>query len=96
MWQLRAVALGELQLLPEQYWRTTLAELTEMLRGATEREPRRWRRTAWLASHLINISGKSVPTPGVTPDQLLYGQRMSADSRKALDERVRAEREAGE
>lgn len=44
-----------------------------MLAGAAHQDEQNWERTAWLASHVINISGKMVKNP-VTPDRLLGRQ----------------------
>lgn len=55
---------------PEDYWRATPSELADALRGAAHRDERDWERAAWLAAHLINVSGKSVKK-NVTPQQLL-------------------------
>lgn len=41
-----------------------------MMAGVTRREEAEWERTAWLASTIINIAGKTVKNP-VTVDQLL-------------------------
>lgn len=53
-----------------------------------EREDRDWQRAAFVAAHIINVSGKTVKTP-VHPEDLLGRKH---ERRKRLDERVRAER----
>lgn len=90
MWTLRATALGELRLLPGQYWTLTLSELGELLRGEAQRERRCWEMAAWQTALLINVSGKSVKR-AVHPDDLLG---LTHERRQALDERWRADQEA--
>ena len=55
---------------PEVFWPLTPFECSAMIEGAAGRESRDWDRTAFLASLLMNVSGKTVTKP-VTPDQLL-------------------------
>lgn len=90
MWQLRATALGALQLQPEQYWRLTYAELVEMLQGARDRERNRWERLAWQTAHLLNVAGKSLKRDVQPLDLLGRGKERRSD----LDRRYREDQEA--
>ena len=74
----------------EQYWTSSLAELSEMLQGRHDSEQRLWRRTAWMTAHLLNASGKSLKRD-VTADDLLG---LTHEKRKRLDAQVRADQEA--
>lgn len=83
--------LRKLPITAEQFWRSSLSEVTDMLKGAQERDDAEWRRTAWMTSWLMNVSG-NLERP-ITADELLTGQAMSHSARKALDAQVRKERE---
>lgn len=59
-----------LGLLPFQFWMLTPAEFDKMMQGYSRREEREWERTAWLAAHIVNMSGK-MTKKDVTIDILL-------------------------
>ena len=61
----RALAMG-----PALFWSLTPAECSAMVEGAAGRESRELERTAFLASLLMNVSGKTLKKP-ITPEQLL-------------------------
>lgn len=48
----------------------TLVELAELAEGFAWREERIWELSAWVTSHLMNVSGKTVRST-VTPRKLL-------------------------
>ena len=47
-----ALAYGELQLKPWEFWRLTPREFRLMLEGFRRRQDRRWGVAAWLALHI--------------------------------------------
>ena len=71
---MRSEALRYLPLRPDEYWRLTISELSEMLEGVTHREELEWERTAWLATHIVNMAGKSVKK-NVSVHQLLNREK---------------------
>jgi hypothetical protein len=59
-------------LLPWQFWKMTPAELNAYVIGSRTRNEWAMERAAWMVSHLMNISGKSIKKgKHVTPDKLL-------------------------
>lgn len=70
MFGLRRIALRLLPVSPDQYWRLTPVELSEMIEGAVQRDEREWERAAWITAYLLNISGKSMKRD-ITADELL-------------------------
>lgn len=63
----------------------TPAETGMLCRGHLEREKREWKRISWLASEIINISGKSVKFR-IKPEQLISfadeSEEIDIDKRK--------------
>lgn len=70
---------------PGEYWILTPSELGELLEGATEREERALRRTAWAVAHLLNVSGKTVQRPVKVEDLLKPAQEAHGTGDKAMD-----------
>ena len=52
--------MGRLGIAPSEAKTLTLLQLEAVFRHALERDKDEWRRQRWLATVLVNISGKSV------------------------------------
>ena len=91
MWELRGFALKLLPIKPDDYWRLTIAEFSEMLTGVAHRQEADWERTAWLATMVINISQKSVKK-AVTVDQLLNRKRAYRNPEMDFQELMRRQK----
>ena len=60
--------------MPSEFWRLTPAELSDMLGGAAWRDERQMSMAAWITSHLMNMSGKTLKRT-VTANELLGKRR---------------------
>ena len=49
------MALGELAMTPEEFWRSTPADNIYRIRGARWRDRRAWERLGWAVANLINV-----------------------------------------
>ena len=63
-------ALGELRLLPDQFWRLTPYEFDAMRRGHDRRTVHAWQHTRWIGALLVNIN-RGENDPAVSPEELL-------------------------
>ena len=89
---LKRIAYGALALRPREFWDLTVAELSDLAAGHNFRDERQWERMAWVVSHLLNVSGKTVKTR-VTPRKLLHRQT-SAHDQESWWGRIEAARKA--
>lgn len=54
--------MGLLAMRPDEFWRSTPREISDLIRGARWRERRRWERTAWLAMQVMSPhTGRRTP-----------------------------------
>lgn len=67
---LQQVGLGDLGLLPDQFWQLTYRELAYMAAGHSRRTLETWRRTRWLGTLIVNIN-RGPDTPAYSPEDLL-------------------------
>ena len=88
---MKKIAFGTAELKPDEFWRLTLAEVTDVIEAVSEGKIQRmetdYHRTAWLAMHVMNTQG-TLKHP-VSVDKLL-GKKQQASTRMTLEERDNA------
>jgi hypothetical protein len=76
--------VGRLGIAPSEAKTLTLLQLEAVFRHALEREKDEWRRQRWLATVLVNISGKSVKKAISETDLLAFEDEKKESSLRAL------------
>ena len=76
--------MGRLGIAPSEAKTLTLLQLEAVFRHALERDKDEWRRQRWLATVLVNISGKSVKKAISETDLLAFDDEKKESSLRAL------------
>jgi hypothetical protein len=76
--------VGRLGIAPSEAKTLTLLQLEAVFRHALERDKDEWRRQRWLATVLVNISGKSVKKAISETDLLAFDDEKKESSLRAL------------
>ena len=76
--------MGRLGIAPSEAKTLTLEQLEAVFRHALERDKDEWRRQRWLATVLVNISGKSVKKAISETDLLAFDDEKKESSLRAL------------
>jgi hypothetical protein len=76
--------VGRLGIAPSEAKTLTLEQLEAVFRHALERDKDEWRRQRWLATVLVNISGKSVKKAISETDLLAFDDEKKESSLRAL------------
>lgn len=75
---------------PNEFWKLKPIELFDISKAYAKREQEKekleWKRLAWLATEIINISGKSVKHP-IRPSQLIKFKDEERRSRISIKKR---------
>jgi hypothetical protein len=76
--------VGRLGIAPSEAKTLTLVQLEAVFRHGLEREKDEWRRQRWLATVLVNMSGKSVKKAISETDLLAFDEEKKESSLRAL------------
>ena len=76
--------MGRLGIAPSEAKTLTLVQLEAVFRHGLEREKDEWRRQRWLATVLVNMSGKSVKKAISETDLLAFDEEKKESSLRAL------------
>lgn len=76
--------MGRIGLAPSEAKTLTLEQLEAVFRHGLEREKDEWRRQRWLATVLVNMSGKSVKKAISETDLLAFEDEKKESSLRAL------------
>jgi hypothetical protein len=76
--------VGRIGLAPSEAKTLTLEQLEAVFRHGLEREKDEWRRQRWLATVLVNMSGKSVKKAISETDLLAFEDEKKESSLRAL------------
>jgi hypothetical protein len=76
--------VGRIGLAPSEAKTLTLEQLEAVFRHGLEREKDEWRRQRWLATVLVNMSGKSVKKAISETDLLAFDDEKKESSLRAL------------
>ena len=78
--------MGRLGIAPSEAKGLTLRELESIMKHGLEHEKNNWRRFRWLATILVNISGKTMKKTVVETDLMQFEDEQKVSSlRKLLD-----------
>lgn len=76
--------MGRLGIAPSEAKGLTLKELEAILKHGVEHQKNEWRRFRWLATVLVNVSGKSIKKPMLETDLLTFDDEKKESSLRRL------------